>query len=101
MYRFISAVELSPAVAVHSQDANGIVRFWNLRCEQMLGVPMHEAIGQPFNSLVSHLDAQPEFDAMIASILHGAQAPPPRDWQIMLRDGRRRWMHSSHYAVLS
>jgi diguanylate cyclase (GGDEF)-like protein/PAS domain S-box-containing protein len=101
MYRFISAVELSPAVAVHSQDANGIVRFWNKRCEQMLGVPMREAIGQPFNSLVSHLDAQPEFDAMVASLLHGTPAPPPRDWHVQLRDGSRRWLYSSHYAVLA
>jgi diguanylate cyclase (GGDEF)-like protein/PAS domain S-box-containing protein len=98
--RFISAVELSPAVAVHSLDRQGIVRFWNQRCEQLLGVPMRDAIGQPFSSLVSHLDAQPEFDAMMASILHGGQAPPPRDWQVQLRDGTRRWLHSSHFAVL-
>jgi diguanylate cyclase (GGDEF)-like protein/PAS domain S-box-containing protein len=98
--RFISAVELSPAVAVHSQDKDGIVRLWNQRCEQLLGVPMREAIGQPFNSLVSYPEAQDQFDAMIASVLQGGPAPPPRDWQVMLRDGTRRWLHSSHFAVV-
>jgi diguanylate cyclase (GGDEF)-like protein/PAS domain S-box-containing protein len=98
--RFISAVELSPAVAVHSQDKDGIVRFWNQRCEQLLGVPIREAIGQPFRNLVSYPEAQAQFDDMIASILQGSQAPPPRDWQVRLRDGTRRWLHSSHFAVM-
>jgi diguanylate cyclase (GGDEF)-like protein/PAS domain S-box-containing protein len=99
VYRFISAVELSPAVAVHSQDKDGIVRFWNQRCEQLLGVPMREAIGQPLCKLLSYPEAQAEFDAMIAAILRGGPSPPPRDWRVMLRDGTRRWLHSSHFLV--
>jgi diguanylate cyclase (GGDEF)-like protein/PAS domain S-box-containing protein len=100
VYRFIAAIELSPAVAVHSQDKDGIVTFWNHRCEQVLGVPANEAIGQPLRSLVSHLDAQPEFDLMFAELVRTGHAPAPRDWQVELRDGSRRWLHSSHFPVL-
>jgi diguanylate cyclase (GGDEF)-like protein/PAS domain S-box-containing protein len=100
VYRFIAAVELSPAVAVHSQDKNGIVTFWNRRCEELLGVPAQEALGKPFNSLVSHLDAQPEFDLMMSELLRTGAAPAPRDWQVQLRDGSRRWLHASHFPLL-
>jgi diguanylate cyclase (GGDEF)-like protein/PAS domain S-box-containing protein len=100
VFRFISAVELSPAVAVYSLDQDGIVRFWNHRCEQLLGVAAIDAIGKPFNSLVSHGEAQPEFDAIIADMLHTCTAPPPRDWEVTLRDGSRRWVHASHFPVL-
>jgi diguanylate cyclase (GGDEF)-like protein/PAS domain S-box-containing protein len=99
VFRFIAALELSPSVAVHSQDKDGIVRFWNHRCEQVLGVPAHEALGQHINSLVAHLD-QAEFDTMIAELLRTGEAPSPRDWQVQLRDGSRRWLHSSHFPVL-
>ena len=29
LYRFVAAVELTPNVAVHSCDRDGIVRYWN------------------------------------------------------------------------
>ena len=37
LYRFVAAIELTPAVAVHSQDRNGIVRFWNRACAELFG----------------------------------------------------------------
>jgi diguanylate cyclase (GGDEF)-like protein/PAS domain S-box-containing protein len=97
--RFVAAVELGPLMAVHAIDAGGIVRFWSRPCELLLGVPAHEALGQPINSLVSHLDEQGEYDAMVAALLQGGPAQRPRDWQVQLRDGTRRWLHSSHFAV--
>jgi diguanylate cyclase (GGDEF)-like protein/PAS domain S-box-containing protein len=100
LYRFVTAIELSPAVAVHSQDANGLVRFWNNTCVQLFKVSVREAIGKPFAALVSHLGRQTEFDAMVAEIWRTGQPSAPADWEVQLSDGTRRWLHSSHFPVM-
>ena len=100
LYRFVAAIELTPAVAVHSQDRSGIVRFWNRACAELFGIPAEQALGQPFASLVSHLEQQEEFDRAIAAIWSSLEAPPAREWHVQRPDGRRLWLHSSHFPVL-
>jgi diguanylate cyclase (GGDEF)-like protein/PAS domain S-box-containing protein len=99
LYRVVAAIELSPSVAVHSQDRAGIVRFWNRACAELTGIPAREALGQPFVALVKHLDRQQEFDDTIAALWRTGQAPRAREWHVELRDGRRLWLHSSHFPV--
>ena len=99
LYRFVAAIELTPSVAVHCQDREGRVRFWNSTCATVFGVPTAEALGQPLGALVEHL-GNGDFHAMIAGIWRTGVAPPPRDWEVRLRDGSRRWMYSSHFAVV-
>lgn len=99
LYRFVTAIELAPAVAVHSIDANGIVRFWNHACAQLFGIPASHALGRPFREMVSHLDRQAEFDATIAGIWREGSAPAPRDWNVETAAGRRLWLHSNHFPV--
>ncbi|HWJ95341.1 MAG TPA: EAL domain-containing protein [Telluria sp.] len=99
LYRFVAAIELSPAVAVHSQDARGIVRYWNNASAELFGVPVGEALGKPFDSLVTHLDQQ-EFEDTLASIWRLGKPSPPRDWRVRLRDGSERWLYSSHFPVV-
>ena len=82
LYRFVTAIELAPAVAVHSRDSAGIVRFWNHACAQLFGIPASHALGKPFRELVSHLDQQLEFDNTIAAIWRDGVAPAPRDWRV-------------------
>lgn len=100
LYRFVAAIELTPAVAVHSQDRQGIVRFWNRACAELFGVPAQEAVGKPFASLVSHLDQQEAFDRAIAAIWTTLQAPPAHEWHVQRPDGRRIWLHSSHFPIM-
>lgn len=100
LYRFVAAIELTPAVAVHSQDRMGIVRFWNRACAELFGVPAQQAVGKPFSSLVSHLEQQGEFDRSIAAIWASLQAPPAREWHVQRPDGRRIWLHSSHFPIM-
>jgi diguanylate cyclase (GGDEF)-like protein/PAS domain S-box-containing protein len=99
LYRVVAAIELSPSVAVHSQDREGIVRFWNHACAELTGIPAREALGQPFGALVKHLGRQQEFDDTIASVWRTGQAARAREWQVELRDGRRLWLQSSHFPV--
>jgi diguanylate cyclase (GGDEF)-like protein/PAS domain S-box-containing protein len=99
LYRFVAAIELTPSVAVHCQDRDGRVRFWNSTCATVFDVPTAEALGQPLDALVEHL-GNGEFQRMIAAIWHTGVAPPPRDWEVRLRDGGLRWMYSSHFAVV-
>jgi diguanylate cyclase (GGDEF)-like protein/PAS domain S-box-containing protein len=99
LYRFVAAIELTPSVAVHCQDREGRVRFWNSTCATVFGVPAAEALGQPLDALVEHF-GNSDFHAMIAGIWRTGVAPPPRDWEVRLRDGSRRWMYSSHFAVV-
>ena len=99
LYRFVTAIELAPAVAVHSIDASGIVRFWNHACAQLFGIPASRALGRPFCELVSHGERQAEFDALIACIWLEGKAPAPRDWQVQTAAGRQLWLHSNHFPV--
>lgn len=100
LYRFVAALELSPAVAVHSQDQDGIVRFWNNAAVELFGCPVDTAVGRPFRELVFFADRQAEFDAMIADIWRTGQAPPPRDWKVQVADGSIRWVHASPFPVV-
>ncbi|MFC0254424.1 putative bifunctional diguanylate cyclase/phosphodiesterase [Massilia consociata] len=99
LYRFVTAIEQVPAVAVHSMDANGVVRFWNYACSQLFGIPASHALGRPFRELVSHLEHQEEFDTLIATIWRDGSTPAPRDWQVETAAGRRLWLHSNHFPV--
>jgi diguanylate cyclase (GGDEF)-like protein/PAS domain S-box-containing protein len=100
LYRFVAALELTPTVAVHSIDRDGLVRFWNHSCEDVFGIPAREAIGRPLTSLVSHLEREQEFDSTLEAIWYTLKAPPPRDWEVQRPDGGRRWMYSTHFPVL-
>ncbi|WP_229455695.1 bifunctional diguanylate cyclase/phosphodiesterase [Massilia sp. KIM] len=99
LHHFVTALELAPAVAVHSVDKSGIVRFWNHACEELYHIQAAQAIGKPFRELVSHLEGQAEFDAMIAAIWREGVARPSCDWEVETCFGRRLWMHSCHYPV--
>ena len=99
LYRFVAAIELTPSVAVHCQDREGRVRFWNSTCATVFGIPTFEALGQPLDALVQHV-GNVDFDKMIQEIWRTGVAPPPQDWEVRLRDGGSRWMYSSHFPVL-
>ena len=100
LYRFVAALELTPTVAVHSIDRDGLVRFWNHSCETAFGIAARDAVGQPLTQLISHLECQDEFAATLAAIWATRKAPPPRDWLVQRPDGERRWMYSTHFPVL-
>jgi diguanylate cyclase (GGDEF)-like protein/PAS domain S-box-containing protein len=97
--RFVTALELSPAVAVHSQDRDGTVRFWNRSSALLYGSPVADSIGHPFPSIVAHVQ-QAEFRAMLDAIWSTGRPGSARDWEVELRDGTHRWVHSSHFPVL-
>ncbi|MEW7851466.1 EAL domain-containing protein [Massilia aurea] len=99
LYHFVTALELAPAVAVHSMDRAGTIRFWNHASEELYGIPSTEAVGRAFRDMVCHLDRQPEFEDAIAAIWRTGQAPPARDWQVQSTAGRRHWVYSCHYPV--
>ena len=99
LYRFVAALELTPTIAVHSMDRDGLVRFWNHSCEVAYGISARDALGHPLESLITHLEPD-EFAAVIGSAWRTRRAPPPRDWEVARPDGARRWMYSTHFPVL-
>ena len=99
LYRFVAALELTPTVAVHSIDRDGLVRFWNHSCEHAFGIAARDAVGHPLTQLISHIDRD-EFDATLAGIWQTLKSPPPRDWLVQRPDGEQRWMYSTHFPVL-
>jgi len=99
LHRFVSAIELTPTVAVHSIDRNGIVRYWNHTCAELFGVAPHEALGRPLVSLVSHLEDEAEFGQLVESIWHGGRAPKPRDWHVRRPGGEQLWVYSTIFPV--
>ena len=100
LHRFVAALELTPTVAVHSMDRDGLVRFWNHTCVAAFGVPAREALGKPLTSLISHIDSEAEFNATIESIWQTGKAPAPRDWRVRNLDGLEHWMYSTHFPVM-
>lgn len=99
LYHFVTALELAPAVAVHSMDRAGIIRFWNHASEELYGIPSGDAVGRAFRDLVFHLDRQREFEDVIATIWRTVQAPQASDWLVQSMTGRRHWVYSCHYPV--
>jgi diguanylate cyclase (GGDEF)-like protein/PAS domain S-box-containing protein len=99
LYHFVTALELAPAVAVHSMDRAGTIRFWNHASEELYGIPSTEAVGRAFRDMVFHLDRQPEFEQVIDAIWRTGQAPQARDWLVQSIAGRRHWVYSCHYPV--
>ena len=99
LHHFVTALELAPAVAVHSMDQAGIVRFWNRASEALYGIASGEAVGKTYRQLLFHLDQQDAFEDTIATIWRSGHAPPARDWQVQSRTGQRHWVYSCHYPV--
>ena len=99
LHHFVTALELAPAVAVHSMDRAGVIRFWNHASEQLYGIPAATAVGQPYRQLVQHIERQDEFEAAIANIWNTGLAPPALDWQVQSSAGRRHWVYSCHYPI--
>ncbi len=100
LYRFVAALELTPTVAVHSIDRDGLVRFWNHSCENAFGIAARDALGRPLTQLISHPERQEEFASTLEAIWVARKSPPPRDWLVQRPDGQRRWMYSTHFPVL-
>ncbi len=99
LYRFVAAVELTPTVAVHGIDRDGIVRYWNRACAALFGVAPDDAVGRPLASLVQHPGAENEFAGLVDEIWRTGAAPPPREWRIRRSDGGVRRVCSSHFPV--
>jgi diguanylate cyclase (GGDEF)-like protein/PAS domain S-box-containing protein len=99
IYHCVAAVELTPSVAVHGEDADGIVRFWNQACVDLFGVAALDAIGQPLSSLLTDLDGDGQFEHRLLAIRETGIAPEPRDRQVGLRNGSPRWLRSSCFLA--
>ncbi|WP_426177485.1 sensor domain-containing protein [Massilia sp. TWR1-2-2] len=99
LYRLVAAVELTPNVAVHSSDRDGVVRYWNRSCAELVGLAPAEALGRQLTSVIVRPGYEAEFAATIAAIWRTGIAPPPREWRIRRADGAERWVCSSHFPV--
>jgi diguanylate cyclase (GGDEF)-like protein/PAS domain S-box-containing protein len=98
LYRIVAALDLTPTVAVHSIDQDGLVRFWNKSCVTLYGVEASDALGHPLVSMASRLEHNEEFADTLADVWKSGKAQA-RDWHIQRRDGQERWVYSSHYPV--
>jgi diguanylate cyclase (GGDEF)-like protein/PAS domain S-box-containing protein len=100
LYRLVAAVELTPNVAVHSSDRDGVVRYWNRTCAELVGLAPAEALGRQLTKVIVRPGYEAEFAATIAAIWRTGIAPPPREWRIRRADGAERWVCSSHFPVI-
>ncbi|HEX9173079.1 MAG TPA: EAL domain-containing protein [Telluria sp.] len=93
----VAAVGLAPSVAVHSLDADGIVRLWNQACVELFDIAARDALGQPLSSLLIDVDGR--FHAEVRALFECGAASAPRDREVQLRSGSRRWLHSSCFLA--
>ncbi|MES2262522.1 MAG: EAL domain-containing protein [Pseudomonadota bacterium] len=97
--RLVDAMELTPMVAVHSMDAQGIVHFWNDSCTQLYGIPGARALGQPLASLLT-FERQAEHDAALEMVRQTGQPSPAHDWQVVSAAGKTLWIYSTMFPVM-
>ena len=75
-------------------DAHRRVSFWNSACEQMLGIPAHEAIGRPCMDVLQACDGSGtrfcRTDCSVARLVHGGAAPKAEPLWLGQKDGARR-----------
>jgi diguanylate cyclase (GGDEF)-like protein/PAS domain S-box-containing protein len=99
LYRFVAAVELTPTVAVHAIDRDGIICFWNNTCSELFGILPDQALGQPLARLVSHREREGEFGALLEQVWMSGQAAPPCDWQVDCASGKQLWLYSTVFPA--
>jgi diguanylate cyclase (GGDEF)-like protein/PAS domain S-box-containing protein len=97
--RIVTAIELTPMVAVHSFDRDGVVRFWNQASADLYGVAPEQALGHALDSLVQPAGRADEYQAAIARIWHSGQPSPARDWQVRTAAGRQLWIYSTMFPI--
>ena len=60
-------------------DAHRRVTFWNPACEELLGIPAHEAIGRPCMDVLRACDGSGKrycgTDCSVARLVRGGAAP--------------------------
>jgi diguanylate cyclase (GGDEF)-like protein/PAS domain S-box-containing protein len=100
VHALVSAIELTPGVAVHAVDRADRITYWNSSCAQLYGVAADVAWGQPFAGLATHPGLEEVFAAEVRTIWDTGLAPPMRDWQVRLRDGALRWVCSTSFPVM-
>ncbi|MFD2366740.1 putative bifunctional diguanylate cyclase/phosphodiesterase [Pseudoduganella sp. GCM10020061] len=96
----VSAMELTPGVAIHGIGRDGRVTYWNNRCAELFGVPAREALGQPVSSLFSHPGHDGDYVAHLQRIFSTGEATRVADWQIGLRDGSTRWISGTAFPLI-
>ena len=96
----VSAIELTPGVAIHAIDRDGRVTYWNAKCTELFGVPAQEALGQPLACLLSHPGHEAEFQAALQHIFDTGEATRVAEWQVGLRDGSVRWVTGTAFPLV-
>ncbi len=97
--RMVSALELTPLVAVCSFDRDGVLQFCNQAFADLLGTQVASAVGQPMAALRSHGERQAEHDALVEEIWRNGQSFPAGDWPVRTGDGRELWLYSTRIPV--
>ncbi|HEY1043087.1 MAG TPA: EAL domain-containing protein [Telluria sp.] len=96
----VSAIELTPGVAIHAIDRDGRVTYWNNKCTELFGVPPQEALGQPLECLISHPGHEQDYQAHLQHIFDTGEASRVADWQVGRRDGSARWVSGSAFPLV-
>ena len=75
-------------------DAHRRVTFWNPACEELLGIPAHEAIGRPCMDVLRACDGSGKrssgTDCSVARLVRGGAAPMAEPLWLGQKDGARR-----------
>lgn len=75
-------------------DAHRRVTFWNPACEELLGIPAHEAIGRPCMDVLRACDGSGKrfcgTDCSVAQLVRGGAAPMAEPLWLGHKDGARR-----------
>ncbi|MBN1273140.1 MAG: PAS domain S-box protein [Candidatus Aminicenantes bacterium] len=95
--RYRQSVENSPN-PIFSVDKFGIVKTWNLACEQLFKYKAEEITGHLFHKLLEVPEERRRVEAKLAQVWQGYSVVS-QDMTFKGKDGKRRYMVSRYYPL--
>ena len=97
--RMRATLENTPNVAIQWYDETGRVLYWNQASEALFGWPALEAVGVRMGGLFLSAAEADEVIATMRTLDPGGLCDGPREYGVRCRDGSRRWVSSTMFAI--
>jgi len=97
--RMRATLENTPNVAIQWYDGGGRVRYWNQASEALFGWSAQEALGARMGELTLGPAEADEVLSRMRTLDPGGACLGPNEHGVRCRDGSRRWVSSTMFAI--
>jgi len=101
LLRFESVLQNAPLVAIQGIDRNGEICHWNNASARLYGFEASEAIGSPFQQVLSSAEApDSRLEEALSEAWESCSVSQPMEIMVRARDGSLRWVYSSSWPLI-